>query len=157
MPPGEEEPGGPGAGASQWRGAGAGGSWVARAPPASEWLAWSPILPNPRDTCRSTTGSCSASCSPGSCYRCRWWWACSRGQYFLINFRLKTPIFLLFGKILTPACSRTRFGMSSTRTSAPSSSSSDSWAPRRRCRWSRRRRPRRRREGRRDRLGSLGR
>ena len=82
----------------------------------------------PLDTCHNTTGSCSASCSPGWSCRCRWWWACSRR----------------------------RFCKSSTRTSSPSSSSFCFLVARRRSRWSRRQRPGQRRGCPRGRWGNLG-
>lgn len=97
--------------------------------PAPQALQWSRLPRCPLDTCHSTTGSCSASCSPGWFCQSRWWWACSRR----------------------------RFCTSSTRTSSPSSSSFCSWVARRMCRWSRRRRPGQRRGGPRGRWGSPGR
>jgi len=97
--------------------------------PAPQALQWSRLPRCPLDTCHSTTGSCSASCSPGWSCQSRWWWACSR----------------------------TRFCTSSTRTSSPSSSSFCSWVARRMCRWSRRQRPGQRRGCPRGRWGNPGR
>ena len=101
--------------------------WSDPGPQAWQWSAWSPLRCR-LDTCHNTSGSCSASCSPGWSSRCRWW----------------------------SACSRTRFCTSSTRTSSPVSSSSCSLGERQRRRWSRRQRPGQRREGPMGRWGNLG-